>query len=191
MRVSLGKRKESATGSRPLDSGRGHFPPVWLPSFRDRERGAQRAYKPVFPSHYLLAVRSPKKSRVITRRNATTDRLFCVRAVSAAFDCPKENGFFAHDRSCDKYWKCEDGRAELKVCGNGLAFDDTDAKFQRENCDYIYNVDCGDRDVVGTTALFSRQTIGRSMTLYFAFVSRRRAPNQHSPLPSFVRRVRR
>ena len=42
-----------------------------------------------------------------------------------------------------------DDKAELKVCGNGLAFDDTDVKNQRENCDYIYNVDCGDRTEIG------------------------------------------
>jgi len=74
---------------------------------------------------------------------------FLIAAASAQqFTCPKENGFFAHDRSCDKYWKCEGAKAELKVCGNGLAFDDTDAKFTRENCDYVYNVDCGDRDTI-------------------------------------------
>lgn len=74
-----------------------------------------------------------------------------LRVVSAQqFNCPKDNGFFPHDVSCDKYWKCEDGKADLKVCGNGLAFDDTDVKSQRENCDYIYNVDCGDRDAIGT-----------------------------------------
>ncbi|KAK4025488.1 hypothetical protein OUZ56_014554 [Daphnia magna] len=64
---------------------------------------------------------------------------------SDAFVCPKENGFFAHDISCDKYWKCVDGVATLEVCGNGLAFDDTDPKNNRENCDYVYNIECGDR----------------------------------------------
>ncbi|EFX62118.1 hypothetical protein DAPPUDRAFT_230004, partial [Daphnia pulex] len=64
---------------------------------------------------------------------------------SDTFVCPKENGFFAHDISCDKYWKCVEGVATLELCGNGLAFDDTDLKNQRENCDYIYNVECGDR----------------------------------------------
>lgn len=61
------------------------------------------------------------------------------------FNCPKDNGFYAHDSYCDKYWKCENGRAELKLCGNGLAFDDTDLKNNRENCDYLYNIECGDR----------------------------------------------
>jgi len=75
---------------------------------------------------------------------------FFVASVAAQdfFECPLENGFFAHDTSCDKYWHCEDDVAELKVCSNGLAFDDTDPKMQRENCDYLYNVECGDRTVV-------------------------------------------
>ena len=69
--------------------------------------------------------------------------------VAAEFECPEDNGFFAHDTSCDKYWHCEEGVASLKICGNGLAFDDTDAKNQRENCDYIYNVECGERSERG------------------------------------------
>ncbi len=78
--------------------------------------------------------------------------LFTVSAQnirSDSFVCPKENGFFAHDISCDKYWKCVEGVATLELCGNGLAFDDTDPKNLRENCDYIYNVECGDRLEVG------------------------------------------
>jgi hypothetical protein len=35
--------------------------------------------------------------------------------------------------------------AELKTCGNGLAFDASDSKFLTENCDYLHNVDCGER----------------------------------------------
>ncbi|KAB1731726.1 hypothetical protein FNE60_29765 [Klebsiella pneumoniae] len=67
-------------------------------------------------------------------------------AYGAQFNCPQDDGYFAHETSCDKYWKCEGGKAELKVCGNGLAFDDTDSKHQRENCDYLHVIDCGDRE---------------------------------------------
>ena len=43
------------------------------------------------------------------------------------FTCPDEHkGFFPHLISCDKYWACDDGVAELRTCGNGLAFLDTD-----------------------------------------------------------------
>ena len=31
------------------------------------------------------------------------------------------------------------------ISGNGLAFDDLDPTFTTENCDYVYNVDCGNR----------------------------------------------
>nr|XP_018906574.1 PREDICTED: uncharacterized protein LOC109036674 isoform X1 [Bemisia tabaci] len=61
------------------------------------------------------------------------------------FKCPDDFGFYPHHLSCDKYWKCDNNVAELKTCGNGLAFDDTDPKYLKENCDYLHNVDCGER----------------------------------------------
>merc|ERR1712079_214134 len=43
------------------------------------------------------------------------------------FECPDEYlGYFPHLFSCDKYWACDEGVAELRTCGNGLAFIDTD-----------------------------------------------------------------
>lgn len=66
-----------------------------------------------------------------------------------SFKCPDDFGFYPHDSSCDKYWKCDNNVAELKTCGNGLAFDAGDSKFLTENCDYLHNVDCGDRTVLG------------------------------------------
>lgn len=60
-----------------------------------------------------------------------------------SFECPEKFGFFPHHRSCDKYWKCEEGQATLKLCGNGLVFDATDLK--RESCNYPFAADCGDR----------------------------------------------
>jgi hypothetical protein len=65
------------------------------------------------------------------------------------FKCPDDFGFYPHHSSCDKYWKCDNNVAELKTCGNGLAFDASDPKFLTENCDYIHNVDCGDRTQLG------------------------------------------
>ncbi|XP_066990136.1 protein obstructor-E isoform X1 [Macrobrachium rosenbergii] len=61
------------------------------------------------------------------------------------WQCPHEFGFYPHDTSCDKYYSCEASVATLKTCGNGLAFDDTDPEFLRENCDYSHNVDCTGR----------------------------------------------
>jgi len=80
---------------------------------------------------------------------------FIAAFAQESFKCPHEYGFYPHARSCDKYWKCENNAAELKTCGNGLAFDAADPKFLAENCDYLHNVDCGDRvdlePAVGTT----------------------------------------
>lgn len=68
------------------------------------------------------------------------------------FKCPDEFGFYPHHISCDKYWKCDNNVAELKTCGNGLAFDASDPKYLTENCDYIHNVDCGDRTQLGESS---------------------------------------
>lgn len=59
--------------------------------------------------------------------------LFAVIAQEN-FKCPDDYGFYPHHTSCDKYWKCDNGVAELKTCGNGLAFDATDPKYLTENC---------------------------------------------------------
>jgi len=73
--------------------------------------------------------------------------LVALAAIALAqrddFDCPDNFGFYPHFRSCDKYWACENGTASLKVCGNGLVFDDVDPL--RENCAYPFSVNCGDR----------------------------------------------
>ena len=62
------------------------------------------------------------------------------------FTCPDEfEGFYPHLFSCDQYWKCQKGVATLETCGNGLAFVDKDPTFTSEECDYLYNVDCGNR----------------------------------------------
>ncbi|KAF0773754.1 protein obstructor-E isoform X1 [Aphis craccivora] len=68
-----------------------------------------------------------------------------VHGQREEFKCPDDYGFYPHSSSCDKYWKCDNNVAELKTCGNGLAFDDTDPKYLKENCDYLHNVDCGAR----------------------------------------------
>lgn len=72
-----------------------------------------------------------------------------IALAQESFKCPDDYGFYPHHNSCDKYWKCDNGAAELKTCGNGLAFDATDPKYLTENCDYHHNVDCGDRSQLG------------------------------------------
>lgn len=62
------------------------------------------------------------------------------------FKCPDQfEGYYPHLFSCDQYWKCKEGVASLETCGNGLAFDDSDPTFTTENCDYMHNIDCGNR----------------------------------------------
>lgn len=75
------------------------------------------------------------------------------RAAASAgqFQCPDTFGFFSHHKSCDKYWACENGTATLKLCGNGLVFDDSDS--HRENCAYPFSVDCGSRTDLGNPPL--------------------------------------
>lgn len=60
-----------------------------------------------------------------------------------SFNCPDDFGFYPHQKSCDKYWACDNGTASLKTCGNGLVFDDSD--YKRENCAYPFSVECGER----------------------------------------------
>ena len=75
-----------------------------------------------------------------------TTLVILVNAQVDNFVCPDEfEGFYPHLYSCDKYWKCKDGVAEEVLCGNGLAFDDSDPTYTLENCDYMYNVECGNR----------------------------------------------
>ncbi|KAI1289183.1 hypothetical protein HDE_08066 [Halotydeus destructor] len=66
-----------------------------------------------------------------------------VNNGGSSFSCPDSFGFYPHHKSCDKYWACDNGTATLKICGNGLAFDDADSL--RENCAYPFSVDCGSR----------------------------------------------
>ena len=62
------------------------------------------------------------------------------------FSCPDSlEGFYPHLYSCDKYWHCEEGEAELRTCGNGLGFIDTDPTFTLEQCNELHLVECGER----------------------------------------------
>jgi hypothetical protein len=65
------------------------------------------------------------------------------------FKCPDEfPGFYPHLISCDKYWRCDDGFAELRTCGNGLGFLDNDYTFTLEQCAELHLVECGDRNEI-------------------------------------------
>jgi len=67
--------------------------------------------------------------------------------VEDDFTCPDEFlGFYPHLISCDKYWHCQDGYADLRICENGLAFVDNDDTFTKESCEEIPLVECGERN---------------------------------------------
>jgi len=70
----------------------------------------------------------------------------CKSQLIDDFTCPDEyKGYYPHLLSCDKYWYCQDGVKELKTCGNGLGFLDTDETFTLEQCAELHLVECGAR----------------------------------------------
>jgi len=38
------------------------------------------------------------------------------------FNCPEEDGFFANQQQCDKYFQCKEGVASEQLCPDGLLF---------------------------------------------------------------------
>ncbi|KAL6258680.1 hypothetical protein P5V15_010632 [Pogonomyrmex californicus] len=92
--------------------------------------------------------REKKKRKKIEKKHIIKKLLLRYKERTSgqeSFKCPDDFGFYPHHISCDKYWKCDNNVAELKTCGNGLAFDASDNKFLTENCDYLHNVNCGER----------------------------------------------
>ncbi|XP_013786990.1 protein obstructor-E-like, partial [Limulus polyphemus] len=87
----------------------------------------------------------PKPAQPVQRYNRVRqrDRVPVPIQTDKEFKCPELFGFFPHSRSCDRYWACENGTATLKLCGNGLVFDDSDNL--RENCAYHFSINCGQR----------------------------------------------
>jgi len=72
--------------------------------------------------------------------------VYCQDIPNDDFSCPDElEGYYPHLYSCDKYWACIDGVAELRTCGNGLAFIDTDEEYKLEQCEELHLVECGQR----------------------------------------------
>lgn len=59
------------------------------------------------------------------------------------FKCPDRTGFFPDPDQCDLYYVCSQGKAESKLCPDGLVFSDKDPNHER--CDIPANVDCEDR----------------------------------------------
>lgn len=72
--------------------------------------------------------------------------LSAVTLSRAQFRCPEPKGFFPDVEQCDLYYACVDGRAEEKLCKDGLVFRDDNPK--KELCDIPANVPCGDRSLL-------------------------------------------
>lgn len=79
----------------------------------------------------------------------------CVTLGRAQFRCPEPKGFFPDPEQCDLYFACVDGKAEEKLCKDGLVFRDDNPK--KELCDIPANVPCGDRTLLRklSSVLFS------------------------------------
>ncbi|XP_023951162.1 protein obstructor-E [Bicyclus anynana] len=67
----------------------------------------------------------------------------CAFVSAQEFDCPDKSGFYADPYQCDLYYKCSKGKAEAKLCPDGLVFADENPN--KELCDIPSNVDCADR----------------------------------------------
>lgn len=92
-------------------------------------------------SQSINAGNSQQAAIELARKAEATAASLAAANSGLNYRCPDSFGFFRHHKSCDKYWACENGTATLKLCGNGLMFDDSDPK--RENCAYPFSVDCG------------------------------------------------
>lgn len=124
---------------RPSPQGFQSFPaqpPQTLPA----SAPAQPQSQPVVERDNVRSVSSARAAEV-----ASANRV--AAAGGNSFQCPDSFGFFSHHKSCDKYWACENGTATLKLCGNGLVFDESDPR--RENCAYPFSADCGSRTDLG------------------------------------------
>ncbi|KAK4337269.1 hypothetical protein RND71_043267 [Anisodus tanguticus] len=112
-------------------------------------QGSSNAAQPASPQNPVQAAPRPARTQAVPApvNNPSSSSSASVVGVRVDYNCPDRFGFFPHHKSCDKYYSCENGTAILKVCGNGLVFDDSDST--RENCAYPFSVDCGERTDLG------------------------------------------
>ncbi|XP_077296185.1 protein obstructor-E-like [Arctopsyche grandis] len=66
-----------------------------------------------------------------------------VSGQDEEFQCPERTGFYPDPYQCDLYYSCTQGKAETKLCPDGLVFSDKSSN--HEHCDIPLNVECGDR----------------------------------------------
>merc|ERR1719500_1967844 len=74
-----------------------------------------------------------------------------LRGQDELGQCPQTEGVqvYADPASCNRFYKCEDGKASAEACANGLLFDEnmalTDAI--HNYCVYSWKAECGERAV--------------------------------------------
>lgn len=148
--------------SHTLNSARQHQHPANLQTQQTSQAAA------------ALAAGSNQQAAIEAARKAEATAASLATANGQTYHCPDSFGYFRHHKSCDKYWACENNTATLKLCGNGLMFDDADPK--RENCAYPFSVDCGDRTDLGEYWRRVARRIARSPCARLASLEAR-APN--------------
>jgi len=139
--LGLSPSQSNPSSSQPSDHLRNHrTEDNSRNSNNDRDRHDDRDLR-----HHHIDNRRPvgNPQSLSSARAAEVTASLRAAASGGHFTCPDNFGFYPHHKSCDKYWACENGTATLKLCGNGLVFDDADSL--RENCAYPFSVDCGSR----------------------------------------------
>ncbi|XP_067143781.1 protein obstructor-E-like [Centruroides vittatus] len=58
-----------------------------------------------------------------------------------------KNGYFAHEKQCDRYYECKNGTMTENLCPDGLMFNHLSSP-NHLRCDYPFDVDCSDRPQV-------------------------------------------
>lgn len=65
-------------------------------------------------------------------------------AGPSQYTCPSDKyGQFRDNVQCDKYYECVDGVSTVRICPDGLVFDESIRL--KNKCDQPFNVDCEDR----------------------------------------------
>lgn len=65
-------------------------------------------------------------------------------AKKVNFSCPNDDDAdYEHEKQCDKFYRCINGRATEHLCPDGLVFDQNYTLPNK--CVPVFDVDCGDR----------------------------------------------
>lgn len=120
----------------------------WLKKRRKEERRGRRGRISSRSQRIGKKEERGKKKTMLARTVFSSILLIgCVTlATRAQFRCPEPKGFFPDPEQCDLYYACADGKAEEKLCKDGLVFRDDNPK--KELCDIPANVPCGDRTLL-------------------------------------------